>query len=58
MDSRFPFEYEGGHIRGAVNLYEPEQLKKYFLDNPQWSLSKPKAIIFHCEFSQHRGPRW
>jgi rhodanese-related sulfurtransferase len=56
VDSRFPFEYEGGHIRGAVNLYEPEQLKKYFLENPQPSISTPKVVVFHCEFSQMRGP--
>lgn len=51
IDCRFPFEYEGGHIQGSINLYTQDQLKEF--------LSKPKdqILIFHCEFSKERGPR-
>eukprot|EP00127_Corallochytrium_limacisporum_P005709 Clim_evm88s210 gene=Clim_evmTU88s210 len=55
VDARYPYEYEGGHLKGAVNLYTQEMVLQYFLDEPQES---PNAvIIFHCEYSQKRGPK-
>lgn len=29
IDCRYPYEYEGGHIRGAVNIYEKEKLEEF-----------------------------
>eukprot|EP01112_Ceratiomyxa_fruticulosa_P004096 TRINITY_DN1444_c0_g2_i1.p1 TRINITY_DN1444_c0_g2~~TRINITY_DN1444_c0_g2_i1.p1 ORF type:complete len:436 (+),score=75.08 TRINITY_DN1444_c0_g2_i1:289-1596(+) len=53
IDCRFPYEYEGGHIRGAINLCENE-LKKRFIDHP---LTEGRiCLIFHCEFSSKRAP--
>ncbi|KAK9495696.1 hypothetical protein V1508DRAFT_154544 [Lipomyces doorenjongii] len=54
VDCRFEYEYEGGHIVGAVNVNSLNQLEEMFLNRP------PKArllLIFHCEYSAHRAPR-
>jgi hypothetical protein len=56
IDCRFEYEYEGGHIDGALHLKDPKQVEdllfKKVLPN-----SKSQAIIFHCEFSQNRAPK-
>ena len=54
LDCRFKHEYDGGHIVGAMNITTYKQLlslyKKYKGQNV--------CMIFHCEFSQKRGPTW
>ncbi len=55
IDCRFPYEYNGGHIDGAINVNSMEELEKMFFENP--ISDKRIAIIFHCEFSSHRAPR-
>ncbi|XP_065354210.1 M-phase inducer phosphatase isoform X2 [Calliphora vicina] len=66
IDCRYPYEYEGGHIEGAKNLYTQEQIIEEFLTQkktePQQSSNeasgiKRNIIIFHCEFSSERGPK-
>ncbi|XP_078268843.1 cell division cycle 25 homolog d [Rhinoraja longicauda] len=59
VDCRYPYEYEGGHIKGALNLYTDEQLVNTFFPTPLWpgSARGRSVIIFHCEFSSQRGPR-
>ena len=58
IDCRYPYEYEGGHIQGAVNIYEEEVLKKKFFSNPEHPKQGERIIyIFHCEFSSKRGPK-
>lgn len=53
VDCRYPYEFEGGHINGAVNFTDPRQFVAEFFVTP-----KPGAlIIFHCEFSHNRGPQ-
>lgn len=52
IDCRFPYEYRDGHIKGAINSNDPEELKAKFFDNVKEKI----LIIFHCEFSQNRGP--
>eukprot|EP00019_Armaparvus_languidus_P000703 CAMPEP_0168598624 /NCGR_PEP_ID=MMETSP0420-20121227/11524_1 /TAXON_ID=498008 /ORGANISM="Pessonella sp." /LENGTH=798 /DNA_ID=CAMNT_0008636009 /DNA_START=99 /DNA_END=2495 /DNA_ORIENTATION=- len=60
IDCRFPYEYNGGHLRGAVNLYTKQMIKQFLFDKlpPVNDIhrSEPHALIFHCEFSSHRGP--
>ncbi|CAG8578018.1 6797_t:CDS:1, partial [Acaulospora colombiana] len=68
IDCRFGFEFEGGHIAGAVNLNNNDALEKFFFEDaikngtlPTPSQSgtpglKQTVIIFHCEFSAKRGP--
>ncbi|XP_006714802.1 M-phase inducer phosphatase 3 isoform X5 [Homo sapiens] len=59
IDCRYPYEYLGGHIQGALNLYSQEELFNFFLKKPIVPLDTQKRIIivFHCEFSSERGPR-
>ncbi|EDV90758.1 M-phase inducer phosphatase [Drosophila grimshawi] len=68
IDCRYPYEYDGGHIRGAKNLYTHEQILQEFLGAAQTELQqqqqqnadacgKRNIIIFHCEFSSERGPK-
>jgi len=89
IDCRFPYEYKGGHIKGAVNITSPEELEDLLVNNrhllckedtlelikqdwagtiakynmrPMFNMQDPLALtppilIFHCEFSQKRGPR-
>lgn len=59
IDCRYPYEYLGGHIQGALNLYSQEELCNFFLKKPIIPLDTQKRIIvvFHCEFSSERGPR-
>uniref|UniRef100_A0A1B6JLV5 protein-tyrosine-phosphatase n=1 Tax=Homalodisca liturata TaxID=320908 RepID=A0A1B6JLV5_9HEMI len=60
IDCRYPYEYEGGHIRGARNVYTKDQVMKEFLENrgPAHTRDSGKRdiVVFHCEFSSERGP--
>ncbi|KFP07375.1 M-phase inducer phosphatase 1, partial [Calypte anna] len=58
IDCRYPYEYEGGHIKGAVNLHMEEEVEDYLLKKPiKPSDNKRVIVVFHCEFSSERGPR-
>ncbi|NWR81037.1 MPIP1 phosphatase, partial [Centropus unirufus] len=58
IDCRYPYEYEGGHIKGAVNLHMEEDVEDFLLKKPiQPSENKRVIVVFHCEFSSERGPR-
>lgn len=58
IDCRYPYEYEGGHINGAINVYNKEQcLKLLNKENvPPQDSNKRNILVFHCEFSSARGP--
>ncbi|XP_060870858.1 M-phase inducer phosphatase 3-like [Metopolophium dirhodum] len=64
IDCRYPYEYEGGHIRGAINIFTKEQLIKDYTEDKLGKKSnktdkinvKRNVLIFHCEFSSERGP--
>ncbi|XP_063392185.1 M-phase inducer phosphatase 2-like [Cydia fagiglandana] len=53
IDCRYPYEFEGGHIAGAQNLYTPTQI----LSLVQGPRPQGKVLVFHCEFSLERGPK-
>lgn len=55
IDCRYPYEYQGGHIQGAVNIYTEQGIQNFM----ETRLHSPKndILIFHCEFSSHRGPK-
>ena len=55
VDCRYPYEYDGGHIQGAVNLYTKDEVHS-LLKQPV-TTDKPHILIFHCEFSSERGPK-
>jgi hypothetical protein len=68
IDCRFGFEFEGGHIAGAVNLNKDEDIERFLFEEaikngalPPPSQSgtpgvRQPVLIFHCEFSAKRGP--
>ncbi|XP_028391555.1 M-phase inducer phosphatase 1-like isoform X2 [Dendronephthya gigantea] len=56
IDCRYPYEYEGGHIRTAMNMHTKEEIFDFFLKRPKSSPDKRTILIFHCEFSSKRAP--
>lgn len=53
VDCRFEYEYKGGHIEGAVNVNNKEELANQLFEIfPQ----EKTLLIFHCEYSAHRAP--
>jgi len=58
IDCRYPYEYEGGHIESAKNIYTRSQIYNEFLRKPLElkDSSKRNIFIFHCEFSSERAP--
>lgn len=53
IDCRFEYEYEGGHIDGAVNYNDKDLLANQLFNTP---MSSRTLIVFHCEYSAHRAP--
>lgn len=65
IDCRFDYEYDGGHIEGAINLSELADVEARLLNAPNppkpstsESVSKEgkTVLVFHCEFSAKRAP--
>lgn len=52
IDCRFEYEYEGGHINGALNYNDKESLGSQLFAEPR----ARTALILHCEYSVHRAP--
>ncbi|CAG7920647.1 unnamed protein product [Penicillium olsonii] len=52
IDCRFEYEYEGGHINGAVNFNDKDRLASELFNAPQ----SRTALVLHCEYSAHRAP--
>lgn len=48
VDARYKYEYEGGHIKNAVNCSDVNESKKL--------LRNQKILIFYCEYSSVRAP--
>lgn len=62
IDCRYPYEFDGGHIRGALNLYTRQQIKEAFPGSTDQQATSEKEeerniYVFHCEFSSERGPK-
>jgi M-phase inducer tyrosine phosphatase len=58
IDSRFPYEFEGGHIKGAINISSQQDLEDKLIRAPLPPVAqrRTKLVVFHCEFSIFRGP--
>lgn len=56
IDCRYPYEYEGGHINGSINLHSDIMIHDTLLKEPSWDASRPPVVVFHCEYSSCRGP--
>ncbi|XP_017056547.1 cdc25-like protein phosphatase twine [Drosophila ficusphila] len=56
IDCRYPYEFMGGHIQGAKNLYTRGQIQEAF---PILTTNQEdrRIYVFHCEFSSERGPK-
>ncbi|KAI1159786.1 rhodanese-like domain-containing protein [Nemania serpens] len=54
VDCRFEYEYEGGHIDGAINYNDKELLARHLFETP---MEGKTILVFHCEYSVHRAPR-
>jgi hypothetical protein len=54
IDCRFGYEFRGGHIRDAVNVSTVEELAEQFMQVRNECADT--CVVFHCEFSSHRGP--
>ncbi|PGH19228.1 hypothetical protein AJ80_04093 [Polytolypa hystricis UAMH7299] len=53
IDCRFKYEYDGGHINGALNYEDKETLAGELFQQER----KPNTVlVFHCEYSEHRAP--
>lgn len=55
VDCRFEYEYNGGHIDGAMNFNDKELLMKTLFENA--AISARTLLVLHCEYSVHRAPR-
>jgi len=61
VDARYKYEYEGGHIKGAVSIPKEvdevwrSEIGRQFFGEKAAEGAKT-AVIFHCEFSSKRGP--
>jgi M-phase inducer tyrosine phosphatase len=53
IDCRFEYEYEGGHIDGAINYNDKELLATHLFGTP---MTGNTLIVLHCEYSAHRAP--
>lgn len=59
VDCRFSYEYQGGHIAGAIHCMLQEQVLDLYANLKLFKLRYPHcrfAVIFHCEFSKSRAP--
>ena len=64
IDCRFDYEYNGGHIPGAININTTAGVEEFLLGlaakKPEPSTSgdvtKKTILVFHCEFSVKRAP--
>ncbi|KAI1352365.1 rhodanese-like domain-containing protein [Xylaria sp. FL0043] len=54
IDCRFEYEYEGGHIDGAINYNDKDLLARHLFETP---MEGKTILVFHCEYSVHRAPR-
>ncbi|CAF3238619.1 unnamed protein product [Rotaria socialis] len=58
IDCRYPYEYDGGHISSAKNIFTRPQIHEEYFRSPIKLKDPTKRIVFvfHCEFSSERAP--
>jgi len=56
IDCRFEYEYEGGHINGAINVNSKPQLEDALFSNCSTMPNSRVLLVFHCEHSAYRSP--
>ena len=55
IDARFPFEYQNGHVAGALNVWNYKRALSFF-ETTSINDYATTVFVFHCEFSSSRGP--
>ena len=53
LDTRYTYEFEGGSVKGARHLQDPEEAEALM----SGYVEDDTVVVVFCEFSQHRGPR-
>lgn len=57
VDCRYSNEYAGDHIKYSTNIHNTEELPSiFFPPDEQLIKTQSRTPVFHCEFSQIRGP--
>jgi rhodanese-related sulfurtransferase len=56
IDVRNMYEFNSGHIKGALNLKSELWESDVFVQNVIKTHAHVKKIIIHCQLSQSRGP--
>ena len=57
IDVRTRMEYGEGHIKGAKHMPSDFWYDTSFVDNVVESTMGIKRVVFHCAYSQQRGPK-
>ncbi|KAJ3408621.1 cell division cycle- protein [Chytridiales sp. JEL 0842] len=64
ITSETPYEFEGGHVKGAFNVCKPADIETMFFPSAQMTdrdssivVGERTVIVMHCEFSVQRAPR-
>ncbi|KAG1707124.1 hypothetical protein DVH05_026320 [Phytophthora capsici] len=57
LDCRFPFETEGGTLKGASSLCDPDKMETQLFEVSALKNCTRTALIFFCEFSANRAPK-
>ncbi|KAJ8405446.1 hypothetical protein AAFF_G00319190 [Aldrovandia affinis] len=59
VDCRYPYEFQGGHIQGALNLPNTDEAVAHLLCQKLRARCPEKrlVLVLHCEFSSERAPR-
>jgi rhodanese-related sulfurtransferase len=47
VDARYPYEFEGGKIKGALNLFKEDMVIQHFYPDNSLMKEKPSIVIFH-----------
>jgi len=58
IDCRYPYEFKGGRIRDAINIYTEKEIFEFLSQEIEElkSTNSVHILVFHCEFSSQRGP--
>jgi rhodanese-related sulfurtransferase len=57
IDCRFDYEFDGGHIRSAINVNATDDLAELLFQPDMLNFGDRICVILHCEFSSQRGPK-
>eukprot|EP00466_Bigelowiella_natans_P015166 jgi/Bigna1/66960/fgenesh1_pg.2_\ len=61
IDCRYTYEYKGGHIPGAKNIHLRQGFDDVYKETRREGGGSMRgdrvAVVFHCEYSKHRGPK-